>query len=799
IAILLAASHASASEEALQALGSDLARFEKLLPEITDESYRKLVTGLHGHLKDRAGEFRSAFDQAKYDDVKLSTLVETQRILAWLNPPPVSSLSQAGPPKVPSPVTVPAVAKSSPPSFLADPSFIPNGEFLENHCTSCHDDVDKKGNLDLTSLAWTPGDATNFATWVKVHDNIRSGEMPPKKKNRPAPADLEAYLGGLAGSLNASERETIARDGRSTQRRLNAYEYENALRDLLQVPWLQIKASLPDDGVANRFNKSGKALDISHVQMSRFMTLADTAIREAVSVQAARPPTVTQRYYARQQKTLSTEYRQQQLNTWPDRQNFPLLGTATEVAVRKGDAPLTVGDADPAKRELEAVGWVARAFPKWKDTPIPVSGRYRIRYSGYTIWVGPNGYSGFFKKEEEAQRIGQARRWQWADIDTVAPGRRDEPVSIYAESPGRNRLLGGFDLTPEPAVHEIETWLGRGETVVPAAIRLYYPRPPYPTNPLARPDGLPGVAFRWLEIEGPLYNEATTAGYRVLFGDLPLDKFENGGREIVVRSENPKADAERLLRGFVKSAFRRPADEDDLQDLLALIHDQLDSGTSFAEAMIAGYTAALASPGFLVLQESPGVLDDFALAARLSLFLWNSPPDETLRQLAATGELHRPEVLRRESERLLNDPKSARFVEAFLDYWLELRKLEENSPSITLYNDYYLDDSLVEAARVEPRLFFAELLQKDLPASHIVASDFTYLNERLANHYGVPGVKGVAMRKVNLPADSPRGGFLTQAAVLKVTANGTTTSPVLRGKWITERILGHEIPPPPPV
>jgi hypothetical protein len=156
-------------------------------------------------------------------------------------------------------------------------------------------------------------------------------------------------------------------------------------------------------------------------------------------------------------------------------------------------------------------------------------------------------------------------------------------------------------------------------------------------------------------------------------------------------------------------------------------------------------------------------------------------------------------VLRAEVERMLSEAKSRRFVEAFVDYWIDLRKMEDSTPSTTLYNDYYLDDALTEAALAESRLYFAEMIERDLAARSIVDSDFTFVNERLATHYGIPGVKGIAMRRVQLPPDSPRGGFMTQASVLKVTANGTTTSPVLRGKWIMERILGSEIPPPPPV
>src|SRR6185437_9703871 len=195
----------------------------------------------------------------------------------------------------------------------------------------------------------------------------------------------------------------------------------------------------------------------------------------------------------------------------------------------------------------------------------------------------------------------------------------------------------------------------------------------------------------------------------------------------------------------------------------------------------------LCSPEFLYLDEKPGRLDDYALASRLSFFLWNSPPDDELRRCAAEKILHQPDILRAQTERLLNDPKSTRFVEAFLDYWLDLRKIVATAPDSNLYSDYYLDDLLTESALEETRLFFADLVRQDLPTRNIVSSDFAMLNERLAAHYGLPPVQGVAVRKVSLPQDTVRGGLLTQAAVLKVTSNGTTTSPVVRGAWIMER------------
>ncbi|PYK59371.1 MAG: hypothetical protein DME21_13340, partial [Verrucomicrobia bacterium] len=180
-----------------------------------------------------------------------------------------------------------------------------------------------------------------------------------------------------------------------------------------------------------------------------------------------------------------------------------------------------------------------------------------------------------------------------------------------------------------------------------------------------------------------------------------------------------------------------------------------------------------------------------------AFFLWNSPPDDELRRCAEKKQLHGPDVLRAQTDRLLADPKSRRFVDAFLDYWLDLRKITATAPDANLYSDYYLDDLLTESALEETRLFFTELLRNDLPARNVVASDFAMLNERLAAHYGLPKVEGVALRRQALPKDSVRGGFMTQAAVLKVTANGTTTSPVLRGAWIMERVLGQKPPPQP--
>jgi hypothetical protein len=724
-----------------------------------------------------------------------------------------------------------ALGLASAPLGAAVPVFKAD-DFTDQYCSACHNDDDKKGGLDLTTLAFTPGDPANFARWVKVHDRLQAGEMPPKnRENRPESAELAAFIQGLAATLTATEQETAAREGRATQRRLNGYEYENALRDLLSAPWLQVRGQFPDDGEARRFNKIGDALDVSHVHMARYMSAADYAMRQVLSVQLAQPPTTTRRYYARDQRTLTSKFSGNIFNTSPDRMTYPVVGLNTaQPDVRRTNAPLS----DPKTRDEEAVAWVASNYVtgftyRWDQFRAPVAGRYRIRFSGYTLWVPPGGIQKTYKNEQDKVGKEHPPDKNVGDYDHPQPGRRDEPIAVYTRNGVLNRRVGEFDLTPEPAVHDIgEVWLLANETLVPDASRLYRSRPNDFVNPLMQPDGAPSVAFRWMEVEGPLYDQSTTAGYRLLFGDLPLREIKNGpagvtvpsvdqtdrregGRNagqrvqplneatVEVVSLDPKKDADRLMRTFLARAYRRPVGERDVQLFLGLVAQQMATGHSFTEAMIAGYTAVLASPGFVFLDEKPGRLDDYALATRLALFLWNSAPDDGLRAHAARGDLQKPEVLRAETERLLVDPKSHRFVEAFLDYWVDLRKMEDSTPSATLYNDYYLDDALTEAALAETQLYFEDMVRRDLPARVIVDSDYTFLNERLALHYGVPGVQGIAMRRVTLPPDSPRGGLMTQASVLKVTANGTTTSPVLRGKWIMERILGYEIPPPPPV
>lgn len=695
------------------------------------------------------------------------------------------------------PLTLTALAAQNPkpkapPTGQQTPATAPAAvrDFLKANCVTCHDASSKSGGLDFTALSFNLADAKTFAAWVKVHDRVRDGEMPPKEMPRPPASYQTKFLGALAAPMIAADEARERRDGRSVWRRMNRYEYENTLRDLLDAPWLQIKEMLPEDGERYRFNKVGEALDVSHVQMSRYLSAAEYALREAMAPQPDRPVTKVTRYYARQMRSFAGLASFDNLNGTPERATFPLLDNAADAPALERGLPMTVGEKDPVRREQESLGMVCSSYepiePKFDAFRAPVAGRYKLRVSAYTFWAGP---------ENE-------RRWWRPSRKDISMGKTTEPVTLYAELPPRQiRKLSSFDVHPamgvaDTGVYEVEVYLRKGETIRPDPVHFFRSRPPAWHNPLATEKGQPGVAFRWLEVNGPLIAAWPTKSQRLLFGDLPFTKDTQG--RVVVLSLDPDADAERLLTAFITRAYRRPVAADDVQPFVKLVATARAAGLTFTDAMVTAYSAVLCSPAFVTLEERPGPLDDYALASRLSYSLWNTEPDDTLRAAAKAGELRKPGALRAQAERMLADPRARQFVAAFLDYWLDLRKANNVSPDETLYNDYYLDDFLVESAVDETHAFFTELMANNLPVRNLVQSDFVMVNERLAELYGLTGVKGAAIRRVELPKDSVRGGLLTQASVLKVTANGTTTSPVLRGAWITERILGQPVPPPPP-
>jgi hypothetical protein len=292
----------------------------------------------------------------------------------------------------------------------------------------------------------------------------------------------------------------------------------------------------------------------------------------------------------------------------------------------------------------------------------------------------------------------------------------------------------------------------------------------------------PGLEIGEITIEGPL--EAWPPESRKkLLGDIDPD-------------QGTLDDATKILKDFLPRLIRRAATPDEIAFYTELVESSMLSGESFEEGLRFSIKTALCSPEFLFLDE-PGAtkISNDALASRLSYFLWSSTPDDELRALARQGSLSQREVLRQQAERLMNDPKGNAFTENFTGQWLDLRDIDFTAPDETLYPEF--DELLKISMLEETHQFFQEILDENLSLTNFVDSDFLIVNQRLAAHYGIEGVTGQEFRKVQLPEDSVRGGLLTQGSVLKVTANGTNSSPVLRGAWVMNNILGMAPPPPP--
>jgi hypothetical protein len=610
---------------------------------------------------------------------------------------------------------------------------------FDESCYSCHGDGEHKGDFALDKLALDFSTPEKLRSWIKVLDKMDSGEMPPKKKARPAPAQLAAASNWLHTALFAVDIHRQQTEGRVVSRRLNRVEYENTVHELLGVE-TPLKELLPDDNSAFGFDNVGAALDVSSVLMERYLEAADLAL-DAAMPRTQRVESKTGRY------------------TFLDDEG--LLKALGDKTVLKRDDGIVMFSS----------GYMPTTLKKFRA---PTDGRYRVRVSCYS-----------YQSTKPVVMV--------ATGGDVIAGR------------GETHTIGFFDAPPDkPTVIEFTDRMARNGTFKVAPFRLEGGERARGTGP-AKYTG-PGLAVQWVEVEGPLAGEWPPVSHTLLFGSLPLKPLpenDERGRKIyrkptdpvyTVTSEHPAADAEKLLRDFIPRAFRRPVNEAEVAPFIALVKSRLDNHYSFEEAMRVGYKAVLTSPEFLFLHETPGKLDDYALASRLSYFLWSSMPDAELLSLAKAGKLSQPAVLYAQTERLLNSPKARAFTENFLGQWLDLRLIDFTTPDKKLYPEF---DELLKTSMVrETQLFFEEILHHDLPVQTFIQSDFTMLNERLAEHYGIPGVTGQEFRKVTLPPGSHRGGLLGQASILKVTANGTTTSPVLRGKWILDRIMG--LPPAPP-
>jgi mono/diheme cytochrome c family protein len=488
---------------------------------------------------------------------------------------------------------------------------------------------------------------------------------------------------------------------------------------------------LPADSSANGFDNIGEAMHVSSFLMEKYLEAAHTALGLAIA-NGPQPPVVKKRYFLKDQHQVKVS----------DEKVFRLEGDT-----------VTLFTSSP----WQAVH-IYQFYP-------PDRGRYRFRISASAV-----------------QSAGKPITY----CVSVAGKRMAGKSGLigYFDAPAGKPTVVEFTehMEPRTTIHILPYGLTNSQTVHKIGADKYKG---------------PGLAVQWVEIEGPLHESWPPTSHKRIFGSLkqkPAPTF-NKPKRVEVVSDNPEADAEKILLDFARQAFRRNVSRAAVKPFVALVKKKLESKLSFEKSVRVGLAAIMVSPNFLFLREKPGKLDDFALASRLSYFLWSTMPDDELLRLAEKAELSQAETLRRQVERMLKHPKSSAFTENFVGQWLGLREIDATAPSFLLYSEF--DHMLKVSMILETELFFEEVLKGDLSLTNFVHSDFTMLNARLASHYGLPALDGFALRKVKLPPGSHRGGVLTMASVLKVTANGTTTSPVTRGVWVMERILGTPPPKPP--
>lgn len=640
---------------------------------------------------------------------------------------------------------------------------------FEAHCYKCHDADEKKGGLDLSALRWEPTLGDNLDQWTRVFDKVRSGAMPPRKKSRPDAKVAAAFQTTLSSALNDFTREQQLKAGRVVYRRLNRAEYINTVRDLFGVP-AELKELLPQDGTEGGFDTIGAAQNLSVEHLDRYLEAAEIVLREA-TVRTPRPDSTRER------------------------------GDLTELWHRSmGDSrQLNWGFSPEGVLAVRNFFGLTSTGLGWKP-PVPdATYRFRIRARAM-LDDAQDGGVGKRKQIDSARPMKAKVGQQGVHIAGVWPKLGPDPritlkMGIGGSGHGKPFITGQYyEMSPT----EYREFVYEGRVSAGQTLRLsaYRAIPDEPNEDGGIYHGLCAV-IEWVEIEGPVLEQWPSRGHHLLYGNLPLQPLDKQQplKELVVGSSKPDADARQLLTSVLEKLFRRPASVDEVTEYVSIFSEQLQNGMRFDEALRMAYKAALCSPEFLFFAEKPGRLDDYALATRLSYGLWGGPPDEALLKLAAMGTLRDPAVLRSETERLLADPRSSRFAGSFLDSWLNLRDINSTQPDTKLFTEFedYLRDSMVD----ESVAFFRELVRENLGVKNVIHSDFAMLNERLAEHYRIPGVRGVEIRKVMLPANSRRGGLLTQGAVLKVSANGTSTSPVVRGAYVLARFLGTPPEPPP--
>jgi hypothetical protein len=614
--------------------------------------------------------------------------------------------------------------------------------FLEEHCLRCHGEKKQKGELRLDTLSRDFAAGGSAMHWADVIDRISSGEMPPEKEPQPATAEATRIVDWLSGKLKEGESARMAKRERVTFHKLAREEYANTIYDLLGVHYdATDPTGLPEDPNWNGFERIGAVLSLSASHVEKYFAAAEGALAEAFPAKPA----------------------EKKLQHWGA---FDLRGSSKK-------------DLTPEQLQKVRVDvWPGSTF---NGQPGSVRGLSLTTPGEYTVRVK---LSGLKPKDGRAPHVVIYA----ADLDRVLLEQdvitpEDQPVVLESRVhlPAGNHPIRMTNEAPGPS-----NLPRAGRNGSHPFFTIKGGREPWQTKITDEDDQpiLPFLIVDYVEWEGPLTESAPTPAQQ----------------EYLPKKDNDLAEAREILNRFASAAYRRPARDAELNGLVKLVEGEIQSGEKYDAALKTGLLAVLCAKDFFYLVEgsaetNSNKINDWELASRLSYFLWSTMPDAPLREAAAHGTLHQPEVLRAQVTRMLHDPKIARFTESFSRQWLQLRRVGMFAPDKKLYPTY--DDYLQKSMIAESTSYFREVLSENLSLREFLDSNWTMLNARLAEHYEIPNVSEDRFERVALRPEDHRGGLLTQAAVLSLTSDGMRHRPVHRGKWVLESIIGKPPPPPP--
>jgi mono/diheme cytochrome c family protein len=635
---------------------------------------------------------------------------------------------------------------------------------FERYCLTCHTEKQKQAGtvpvaLDKLDIAKPEADGD---LWERVILKMRAGVMPPAAAPKPDAAARNGLLNWVESALDRAVA-TNPNPGRTeTVHRLNRTEYRNAVRDLLGID-MDMSPVLPPDDVSYGFDNIAGVLKISPTLMERYLVAAQRVSRLAVGTPQPSPNVD----YFRIADDLSQDVH---LPGLP-------LGTRGGTLIRYV-FPMD-GEYEIRPRLTRDLNEGMPVYTETQELEISIDG---LRVGLFTM-PGVQG-------QPATAAPTEAPDPQVPAISQIQTGVRATP----SERAARAKIDEGWNLRLAVKAGQREviiTFINR-TPALEETTRLPFLRP-YPLG-VNIPETRLGSYLRSVEIAGPYL--ASGSGESRSRGQIFTCKPGTS-----LSSEN--ACARSILASLARRAYRRPVTDADVGPLLAFYREGRTEGT-FDEGIEHALRRMLVSPEFLlrVSRQPSGLasgaayrIDDIELASRLSFFLWSSVPDDELIELAAKRQLGTPSVLARQVRRMLADRRADAFVNNFAGQWLFLRNLAAAVPVQSVFPDF--DDTLRQAMQRETELFFDSIVREDRSALDLLRADYTFLNERLAKHYGIPNVKGSHFRRVAFGADSPRGGLLGQGSILTVTSYPDRTSPVKRGKWILENLLGT--PPPPPL